>query len=148
MRRHLVTAVLSVCAVIGLTAVACTPSTPTTPGTTSTTAPPVSFPAPTCGTYFAASGWPTTIRPAPGLFDCILTAFSAGTPASFGERYQTDGFGGHIEVRFFEVLAPGRVRLTIDATNTLVPAGVTVQVCSSLTPSATSGLVADGCTPD
>lgn len=122
------------------------PTATTAPTSSSSSVPPPSLPTPTCGTFRYASGWPTTTAPYPGQYDCILDAFAVGTPASVAERLQTDGFGGHIEIRFYEVTGVGRVRVTVDATGAQPPGGVTVRDCTSLTTPG-FGLVVDGCTP-
>ena len=138
---------LAVAATAAMTALVLSCAAPNpAPTTTSSSVPASTLPTPTCGTIRYASGWPTTTAPYPGLYDCILNAFSAGTPASVAERYQTDGLGGHIEIRFYEVTGVGQVRVTVDATGAQPPGGVTVSNCTSLsTPGF--GLVADGCTP-
>lgn len=125
---------------------ACAPMNPSPPTTAPpTTSPPVTYPTPTCGTFYAASGWPTTMPPSPTLFDCIVGAFAAGTPATFAERFQTDGYGGHIEVHFYEVTGVGRVRVTVDATGAEPPGGVTIEECTSLT-AGFFRLTVSGCT--
>ena len=86
------------------------------------------------------------MMPSPTLWDCILTAFADGTSATFAERYQTDGYGGHIRIYFYEVTGVQTVRLTVDATGAQPPGGVTTEVCTSLSRPGTSGLVVGGCT--
>lgn len=149
MRTTRAAAALAVTALLTIGALgACTPPDPSTPTTAppTTTGPSVTFPTPTCGTFYAASGWPTTMAPSPALFDCIVDAFTAGTPATFAERFQTDGYGGHIEIHFYEVTGAGRVKVTVDATGAEPPGGVTVQECTSLT-AGFFRLATSGCTP-
>jgi hypothetical protein len=85
-----------------------------------------------CGTLYLASGWPTTTAPWPSAFDCILDAFSTGTPARFVERAQTDGEGGHIRVTTYTVIGVEEVQRVVDSTGALPPGDITTTVCTGL----------------
>ena len=101
-----------------------------------------------CGTVYRASGWPTTFVPSPTSFSCLADAFAAGTPARLVDREQTDGFGGAILITTYDVLGPGDLRLTVDATNAADrPQVVTVSRCTDVV-AEMMDLVASGCTAD
>ncbi len=117
---------------------------PTVPPTSSTSPPGTPI---DCGTAYLASGWPTTVLPSPTLQQCILSAFAAGTPATYRERAQTDGEGGHIEITTYEVIGVNQVRRTVDATGALPPGGVTVSICTGLAAGSDGQLSASGCRP-
>lgn len=106
------------------------PTGPTGPDPTDpTTAPGVLD----CGTQYLASGWPTTPAPSRLMAECIVAAFETGRPATYAERAQTDGEGGHIMVTRFDVTAVRVVVVTVDATAAQPPGGVTTRTCHGLT---------------
>lgn len=113
---------------------------PAGPGTTA----PVPTGVADCGTVYYAAGWPTTfyMRPSP----CITDAFAKGTPARLTTREQTDGHGGHILVKTYEVVGVGEFLYTVDATGAMPSGPVTTEHCSLLT-SDGQFLHAGGCTP-
>jgi hypothetical protein len=125
----------------------------TTLGPSTTVPPPTSTPPTTtppagvvdCGTAYLASGWPTTVLPSPTLQQCILSTFAAGTPATYAERAQTDGEGGHIQVTTYLVTGVRQVRRTVDATGAQPPGGITVSVCTGLASGPDGQLAATGC---
>jgi hypothetical protein len=99
-----------------------------------------------CGVVYRASGWPTTFVPSPTTFACLADAFAAGTPARLVDREQTDGQGGAILVTTYDVLGPGVLRMTVDATNAADrPQVVTVSRCTGVVAEMMS-LVVSGCT--
>jgi hypothetical protein len=86
-----------------------------------------------CGIIYRASGWPTTFVPNIDAFTCLQTAFDADTPARLVDREQTDGEGGAILVTTYDVLGPGRVRVTVDAREAADrPQRITVSECTGL----------------
>jgi hypothetical protein len=86
-----------------------------------------------CGIIYRASGWPTTFMVSTSYFDCLGDAFESGTPARLVDRAQTDGMGGAILITTYDVLGPGQVRVTVDATAAADrPQVVTVSMCTGL----------------
>lgn len=99
-----------------------------------------------CGVVYRASGWPTTFVPSPSTFTCLADAFAAGTPARLVDREQTDGYGGAILVTTYDVLGPGSLRVTVDATQAADrPQVVTVSECTGVVAEMIR-LVTSGCT--
>jgi hypothetical protein len=98
-----------------------------------------------CGTLYLASGWPTTAAVSPYAFDCILDAFSTGTPARFVERAQTDGEGGHIRITTYSVIGVEEVQRVVDSTGALPPGDITTTVCTGLSHDTGSELTATDC---
>jgi hypothetical protein len=99
-----------------------------------------------CGTLYRAAGWPTTFAMFPGAFSCLADAFTAGTPARLVDREQTDGYGGAILITTYDVLGPGQLRVTVDATQAADrPQVVTVSRCTGVV-AEMQALVTSGCT--
>lgn len=112
------------------------PPPTTTVATTATTTATTAGPGATdCGTIAYASGWPTTfvVLLDRGAGRCFLDAWDAGAPARLITRDQTDGQGGHILIVTYEVLGSGRLRVTTDASQTVTPEPVRVELCTGLT---------------
>jgi len=85
-----------------------------------------------CGIQYMSWGWPTTTVAMPGTFDCILGAFTTGTSARFIQREQTDGSGGHIKITTYGVVGTRSVRVTVDSSGALPPAGISITICTQL----------------
>jgi hypothetical protein len=99
-----------------------------------------------CGIIYRASGWPTTFVPNPETFRCLQEAFDAGRPARLVDREQTDGAGGAILITTYDVLGPGRVRVTVDATEAADrPQGITISECTGLS-AVPMTITTSGCT--
>jgi hypothetical protein len=118
---------------------------PDTTGTTATTRPgsgPID-----CGTIYYASGWPTTMVVNIEIVGaCFLDAWETGTRAKLVTREQTDGQGGHILIKTYEVRGPGELRVRTDPTQTVTPGPVRIETCSTLTHNLTH-LIPGDCLP-